>query len=55
MQFQVYRDRGLEWRWRLKAGNSRILADSGEGYRNKRDCLAAVALVKSATQAPIVE
>ncbi len=31
----VYRDRRREWRWRLKASNGRILADSGEGYRRR--------------------
>lgn len=31
----VYRDRSGEWRWRLRASNSRIIADSGEGYKRK--------------------
>jgi uncharacterized protein YegP (UPF0339 family) len=26
------------WRWRAIAKNGRILADSGEGYRHRRDC-----------------
>ena len=37
--FTVYRDKRKEWRWRLKASNGHILADSGEGYKRKRDCL----------------
>lgn len=37
--FTVYRDKRKEWRWRLTASNGRILADSGEGYKRKRDCL----------------
>ncbi len=40
--FTVYRDKRKEWRWRLTASNGRILADSGEGYKRKRDCLAAL-------------
>ncbi len=38
---------GGQWRWRLRAANNEIIA-SGESYRNKQDCLAAIALVKSA-------
>jgi len=34
-----YRDKAGEWRWRLKATNGRIVADSGEGYQRLRDCL----------------
>ncbi|MDT5270456.1 MAG: uncharacterized protein QOH49_2642 [Acidobacteriota bacterium] len=44
--FQVYEDAGGEWRWRLLAGNGRIIADSGEGYRDKQDCLHGIELVK---------
>lgn len=32
MSAEIYQDRKQEWRWRLKARNGRILADSGEGY-----------------------
>ena len=42
MKFFVYRDRKLEWRWRLKARNGRIVADSGEGYKSKTKCVRAV-------------
>jgi uncharacterized protein YegP (UPF0339 family) len=44
--FQVYEDSAGEWRWRLVAGNERIIAASGEGYRDKRDCLHGIELVK---------
>lgn len=27
-----------EWRWHLQAANNEIVADSGEGYFNKKDC-----------------
>ncbi|HUS46902.1 MAG TPA: DUF1508 domain-containing protein [Phycisphaerae bacterium] len=35
-RFEVYRDAKGEWRWRLRAGNGRIVADSGESYRKRR-------------------
>jgi uncharacterized protein YegP (UPF0339 family) len=38
LTFEVYRDAGKEFRWRLKAGNGEILASAGEGYKAKADC-----------------
>ena len=35
-RFEVYQDRTGEWRWRLRAGNGRIVADSGESYRQRQ-------------------
>jgi uncharacterized protein YegP (UPF0339 family) len=32
MAYYHSKDKKGEWRWRLKATNGRILADSGEGY-----------------------
>lgn len=40
--FEVYQDGIGEFRWRLQAGNSRIVADSGEGYDREVDCWKAV-------------
>ena len=31
----IYRDHGGDWRWRLKAGNGKIVADSSEAYSSK--------------------
>ena len=47
MEFQMYRDIKLQWRWRLVAINGRTIADSGEGYYNRNDCLEGIRLVKS--------
>jgi len=47
MQYQLYPVRvngGTQWRWRLVAGNSRIIA-SGESYFNRQDCVDAVNLI----------
>jgi uncharacterized protein YegP (UPF0339 family) len=46
MRFYIYVDVNRQWRWRLVAANNRIIANSGEGYYNKADCLAAINLVK---------
>lgn len=55
MAYYIYQDRASEWRWHLKASNGKIIADSGEGYRNRQDCLAGIQLVKESAQAPILE
>jgi uncharacterized protein len=55
MKYHVYKDTNNEWRWRLKAANGNILADSGEGYSAKADCLAGVASVKESAAAPVQE
>lgn len=55
MYYQMYKDVTGSWRWRLIAGNNRIIANSGESYNNKSDCLHAIALVKSSSNAPVYE
>jgi uncharacterized protein YegP (UPF0339 family) len=53
MVYWVRRAERNEWRWRLRAANGRIIAESGESYRNREDCLAAITLVKGSGQAPV--
>lgn len=37
-----YKDKRGEWRWRMTARNGKIVADSGEGYRRRRNCLRMI-------------
>src|SRR5262245_14361570 len=54
--FEVYKDKGGEFRWRLRAQNSQVIATSGDGYKEKRSCLAAIESVKrDAAAAPVQE
>ena len=46
MYFEVYLDNAKEWRWRLRAANHEPIADSGEGYKEKRSCYHGIDLVK---------
>jgi uncharacterized protein YegP (UPF0339 family) len=55
MQYRMYKDTAGQWRWRLLAANNRVIADSGESYWNKADCLSAIGLVKGSAQAPVYE
>ena len=53
-KFEAYKDRVSNYRWRLRANNGRVVSDSAEGYVNKSDCLAGIAIVKAeAPGAPI--
>lgn len=55
MAYYVYKDSQGYWRWRLVSANKRIIADSGESYYNKQDCIAGINLVKSSAAAPVYE
>ena len=45
--FTIYKDTKHEYRWRLRARNGEIIADSGEGYTTKSACQSGIQLVKS--------
>jgi len=53
MTYYYYKDNKGEWRWRLKAANGRIVADSGEGYSSEQECLADIKRVKGSADAPV--
>ena len=55
-KFEIYQDKGNEWRWRLKADNHEVIADSNEGYKEKRSAENGIELVKRlASDANVVE
>jgi uncharacterized protein len=53
MTYYYGKDARGEWRWHLKAANNEIIATSGEGYQNEKDCVDAIALVKGSKDAPV--
>lgn len=55
MFYYLYTDASRQWRWTLYAVNNKKIADSGESYHNKSDCIAAINLVKGSGGAPIRE
>ncbi|RWE36676.1 DUF1508 domain-containing protein [Mesorhizobium sp.] len=55
MYFHLYVDVNRQYRWTLYAANNRKIANSGEGYYNRADCIAAINLVKGSGSAPIRE
>ena len=54
-KFQIYKDRKGEYRWRLRARNGEIIADSNEGYTRKASCKHGIDLVKEQAAGAAVE
>ncbi len=46
-QFEVYKDNARLFRWRLRASNNAVIAESCEGYYNRSDCENAVNVVRN--------
>lgn len=46
LRFKTYVDEKGEHRWRLLASNGKIVACSGEGYKNRVDMLAEIEQIK---------
>lgn len=55
MRFELYRDSGGEWRWRLRVQNGNVIADSAEGYARREDCEHGIALVRTSADAAVVD
>ena len=55
MRFELHKDHAGEWRWRLRATNGNVVADSAEGYRRREDCERGIELVKRSADAPVVD
>ncbi|WP_066412852.1 YegP family protein [Halorubrum aethiopicum] len=45
--FEVYRDKGGKWRWRLIHENGNVLADSGQGYSSRSKARQGLESVRS--------
>jgi uncharacterized protein YegP (UPF0339 family) len=54
MTYYYYKDKKGKWRWRLRAANGRIIADSGKGYKSRRDCLEDIERIKSSSNAQVL-
>jgi uncharacterized protein YegP (UPF0339 family) len=53
--FKIYKDSKGEYRWRFRANNYKIVADSAEGYTYKKDCEDGIAIVKSQAATATIE
>lgn len=50
-EVEFYQELGGDWRWRVRAANGDIVADSSEGYRNRLDCVNGYRTAQSADSA----
>jgi len=50
--YEIYTEHS-QYRWRLVAANGKRLANGGEAYHNKSDCLSAINLVKGSANVPV--
>jgi uncharacterized protein YegP (UPF0339 family) len=48
MTFLLYQDAKGGWRWRLRSGNNRIIADSGESYTRFADAERSLDAIQDA-------
>lgn len=53
---KIYKDVKGEWRWQVKAGNGRVVADSAEGYVSRANAVhgAVVAGVLIIQALPVI-
>jgi len=54
LRFVLYKSGG-GFRWRLKAANGKIVADSGEGYRTKAACRNTIELIQQEAAAAEID
>ena len=55
MRYELDRDAGGQWRWRLRVQNGNVIADSGESYVRREDCERGIELVKGSAEASVVD
>jgi uncharacterized protein YegP (UPF0339 family) len=54
--FELYKDKSGQFRWRLRMQNSKVIASSGEGYKEKDSAMKAIESVKRVVaDAPVKE
>ncbi len=54
-KFELYEDKGGDWRFRLKAGNGEVIA-TGQGYASKSGALNGIDSVRrNAAEAEVVD
>ncbi len=53
-RIHIYQDASGQWRWRLQARNSRVIADSGEGYSERRHAIRAAIMLKKVAPVAVI-
>ncbi|MDQ0613882.1 uncharacterized protein YegP (UPF0339 family) [Microbacterium sp. W4I4] len=53
-KFELYQDKGGDWRFRLKAGNGEVIA-TGQGYSSKSGAMNGIDSVRRNADSEVVE
>jgi uncharacterized protein YegP (UPF0339 family) len=53
-KYELYQDKGGDWRFRLKAGNGEVIA-TGQGYASKSGALNGIDSVRRNADSEVVE
>src|SRR5262245_35986753 len=54
LKFEVYKDAGGDFRWRLKSANGQIVA-SGQAYSSKVACMRGIEVIKNGAASAKIE
>lgn len=55
LTFEIFKDARKEYRWRLKAGNGKVIAMADEGYARKDACEHAISIIRDGAAKAKVE
>lgn len=56
MKFELYKDAKGKYRWRLKARNGKVVADSAEAYNRRADALKGIDLcMETCSATPVAD
>lgn len=53
-KYELYQDKGGDWRFRLKAGNGEVIA-TGQGYASKSGAMNGIDSVRRNADSEVVE
>ena len=53
--YEIYKDTANLYRWRYRASNGKIIADSGESYHNKSDCQNGINIMTASANSSVVD
>ncbi|MGB3732789.1 YegP family protein [Microbacterium sp.] len=53
-KYELYQDKGGDWRFRLKAGNGEVIA-TGQGYASKSGALNGIDSVRRNADSEVIE
>jgi len=47
LKYEVYQDAKKDFRWRLKSANGNVIANGGQGFATKDNCVGSIKLIQA--------